>query len=215
MAGVAVSWKTARLTWEDVALLRPGQWLNDAVIGFWQEYLASRPPPEGIAGRDEVLLVDPCAGCCIGDEEDEEDLQDILTPMELPSKDLVLVPISDRADRGGSGYSGNHWSLLALRANGGDLSAEYYDSMGTGNLPTAQRLAGKLARAMRPHCGKVQVLSRPAGKQDNSSDCGVFTLLFIEALCRGTSPADVSPADAARWRHLAAETIRGLSSSKT
>lgn len=204
MNGVAVSWRTARLTWADVDLLRPGHWLNDSVLGFWQEFLSSAPPPEGFGGREELLFIDPAAACCISSETDPEDLHDMLEPLELPKRSLVLVPVSDRTDRGSG--SGSHWSLLALRAE--PRQAEYYDSLGTGNLASATRIAENMS-TMFPGLSTVRVCE--AGKQDNSHDCGVFVALFAEALCRGSSPAAVTPADAVRWRTAVRVKVLDLS----
>merc|ERR1712187_147308 len=113
--------------------------------------------------------------------------------------------INDRAERSGSG--GSHWALLAIRrGSSGTVSAEYYDSMGTANHGQATCLARKLL-PMMGGTGKEKVSVCEAGKQDNQSDCGVFTLLFAEALARGTRPGDVSCADAAQMRRTMYDSI--------
>mmetsp|Transcript_102080 Transcript_102080/g.288285 ORF Transcript_102080/g.288285 Transcript_102080/m.288285 type:complete len:214 (+) Transcript_102080:97-738(+) len=213
MAKAVVSWKTARLTREDVALLEPGQWLNDAAIGFWLEYLASAPEPEGLGSRPDVLLVDPAAGFWICIEEDAEDLQDGLDPLDLPSRSLVVVPVNDRAERGSDG--GSHWSVLALQRDEGDaVRAFYFDSMGTSNLPQARQIARKMVPAMCPGSTQSEVRVCDAGKQDNSCDCGVFSLLFAEALARGTDPASATPGQASALRRRMHETVWRLAKGR-
>ncbi|CAJ1418630.1 unnamed protein product [Effrenium voratum] len=115
-----ISWKTARITASGLQRLEPGQWLDDEVMGFWIEYLATAPPPQGL-GRPEVHIMDPAAANWILSEEDAEDLADGLAPLELGSKELVLVPVADRQDRGKDGVYGSHWALLALQRNGEEL----------------------------------------------------------------------------------------------
>ncbi|CAL1154892.1 unnamed protein product [Cladocopium goreaui] len=170
-----VSWKTARITRQGLALLERGEWLTDEVMTFWLEYFSTAAPPDGLGQPQDVLVMDPVLGNLIVFEE----------------------------DKGGRGkYEGVHWALLALARDGEELRGSYYDSMGTGNLHTAQLLAAKLAP-------KTEVRVAPAGKQQNACDCGVFALLFAEALCRDKDPKDVTQAQAeAARKHMASHIWR-------
>eukprot|EP00927_Polykrikos_kofoidii_P070714 TRINITY_DN67118_c0_g1_i1.p1 TRINITY_DN67118_c0_g1~~TRINITY_DN67118_c0_g1_i1.p1 ORF type:complete len:233 (-),score=48.43 TRINITY_DN67118_c0_g1_i1:52-702(-) len=212
-AVAVVSWKTARMTRADCSLLGPGAWLNDAVIGFWLEYLSSAPHPDGL-DRTDVCFIDPAAAFWIATEDDPEDLQDGLDPLELSSKAIVVAPVNDRTERAGN--SGSHWALLAIRRlDSGELRSEYYDSMGTSNLSQATELAQKLLPAMGGTGGQdVRPAVCEAGKQDNQSDCGVFALLFAEAIARGGDVATVGPRDAARLRQRIQDTVQKLAAGK-
>mmetsp|Transcript_73245 Transcript_73245/g.171716 ORF Transcript_73245/g.171716 Transcript_73245/m.171716 type:complete len:187 (+) Transcript_73245:54-614(+) len=148
-----VSWKTARVTRDDLDLLCPGNWLNDAVIGFWTEYLSTAPPPAGL-GDPDILLVDAASANWMAAEDDEEDVADALTNLEVQRKKMVLVPVSDRQDKGESLYQGTHWALLALTREGEETCAGYYDSMGSSNLPQASALAKKIAGACDGNAGQ-------------------------------------------------------------
>lgn len=198
-----VSWKTARITRQGLALLERGEWLTDEVMTFWLEYFSTAAPPDGLGQPQDVLVMDPVLGNLIVFEEDPEDLKDLIDSLELPQKRLIVVPVPDRQDKGGQGkYQGVHWALLALARDGEELRGSYYDSMGTGNLHTAQLLASKLAL-------KTEVRVAPAGKQQNACDCGVFALLFAEALCRDKDPKDVTQAQAeAARKHMASHIWR-------
>ncbi|CAJ1407612.1 unnamed protein product [Effrenium voratum] len=202
-----ISWKTARITASGLQRLEPGQWLDDEVMGFWIEYLATAPPPQGL-GRPEVHIMDPAAANWILSEEDAEDLADGLAPLELGSKELVLVPVADRQDRGKDGVYGSHWALLALQRNGEEIRSCYYDSMGGGgNLRQAERIAAKLRPAMASHPGEAPA---PAPAQENACDCGVFTLLFAEALARHGDPAKVTQREASEARMRMKKQILAL-----
>ena len=52
-----LTYGSATLRQADLALLGPHAWLNDAVITFFQEYLAKTR----LAGYKNVVLMDPCA----------------------------------------------------------------------------------------------------------------------------------------------------------
>mmetsp|Transcript_69940 Transcript_69940/g.109416 ORF Transcript_69940/g.109416 Transcript_69940/m.109416 type:complete len:85 (-) Transcript_69940:53-307(-) len=82
--------------------------------------------------------------------------------------------------------------------------------MGTSNHEQAVRLARKLLPAMGGG-GQERVQVCEAGKQDNQSDCGVFTLLFAERLAQGNDPARVTCDQAAQMRSQMHETIKALS----
>mmetsp|Transcript_132383 Transcript_132383/g.300925 ORF Transcript_132383/g.300925 Transcript_132383/m.300925 type:complete len:205 (-) Transcript_132383:86-700(-) len=197
----AVSWKTARLTWDDIGLLEPGRWLNDAVIGFWTEYNSA-------AMGDAVCVMDPAAGFWVAVEEDMEDLQDGLQPLDLQDKQIVLVPVNDRSERGSEG--GCHWSLLELRRGEAGITGHYYDSIGVGNLSQAQKLANKVVSFMETKQQRCEVKVEACGKQSNSSDCGVFALLFIETLLSGGDTAAVTPGDASAMRQRMKQVVMSL-----
>ncbi|CAK9040334.1 Probable sentrin-specific protease 8 (Deneddylase) (Sentrin/sumo-specific protease senp8) [Durusdinium trenchii] len=203
-----VSWKSARITAAGLGLLEPGRWLDDEVMNFWIQYYTTTDPPDGLGDREDVLIMDPSVVSWIlyeltsCKEPDLEDVQDALESCDFHKKQRVLIPLSDRQDKGGDGYKGVHWALLALERHGEEVQGHYYDSMGSGNLHQAQLLASKLCSA--------RVSVAPAGKQQNACDCGVFTLLFAEALSRGENPKDITQAQADEARNRMASKIRSL-----
>eukprot|EP00929_Paragymnodinium_shiwhaense_P110328 TRINITY_DN77232_c0_g1_i1.p1 TRINITY_DN77232_c0_g1~~TRINITY_DN77232_c0_g1_i1.p1 ORF type:complete len:225 (+),score=66.18 TRINITY_DN77232_c0_g1_i1:100-774(+) len=202
---VVLSTKNVRLTKGDVSLLQPGQWLNDRCITFYLDYLAEQ---RGSAAS-RVLLLGAETAFWILNEEDEEDLADAAEGLELAEKDLILCPLNDNADVTRA-CGGSHWSLLAARVSkSGTLECEYYDSMGTGMLDIARRLSKKLAALRFPGSAASAAVSVAAcGKQDNQSDCGVYVLLFAQAVLESYlqneqgcgRAASIAPADATKRR---------------
>jgi len=234
-----VSWKNVFLRRSDVALFQDGNWLNDECITFFFEHLASKH----CAAAARVLFLGAETAFWLLLEEDEEDLADAANGLEIREKDLILCPINDNTDRTRAG-AGTHWSLLVARAvaprtdhaagsKGAPLVPsmgwEYYDSMpGGSNFGIAQRLARKLV-AMRGPCGgaassagQAIVTDVAAARQTNSCDCGVYVLLFAEAVLEaflrggGEAPAvaSISPADATSKRLEALAIIKAAATSK-
>ena len=78
-------------------MLQPKQWLNDAVITFYQEYLGKGLPKT-------VILMDPCAVAELqysqmtGDPDKDEDLIDMFAPLKLDKADLILMPVNDNSN---------------------------------------------------------------------------------------------------------------------
>lgn len=216
MAGsdIALNWKGARLTYNDVALFGEGQWLNDACITFFLEHLSQK---HGDAAS-RVLFIGAETVFWLLNEDDPEDLADAAQGLELTSKDLILCPINDNSDVTRAG-GGTHWSLLVARASPGtpQMEFEHYDSVtASANVATARRFARKLASIWRPGgaLGKAEVADGAASKQANSCDCGVYVLLHaevaLEAFLRGAKPdtSALSPADAVRKRQEALQVVK-------
>eukprot|EP00404_Azadinium_spinosum_P052158 CAMPEP_0180753446 /NCGR_PEP_ID=MMETSP1038_2-20121128/32670_1 /TAXON_ID=632150 /ORGANISM="Azadinium spinosum, Strain 3D9" /LENGTH=209 /DNA_ID=CAMNT_0022787299 /DNA_START=58 /DNA_END=683 /DNA_ORIENTATION=+ len=185
---VVVSWREARLTRDDVALFNEGQWLNDACITFFFQHLLRKHGP----AMDRVLLMDAESVFWLANEDDPEELADAAENLGLRGKDLILCPINDNADVTSAG--GSHWTLLVARAakevaSGSALAPlefEHYDSVSSAgaNLATAQRVAKCLAEL---RCGTdaaraSRVAQGTAARQANGCDCGVYVLLFAEAV---------------------------------
>lgn len=170
MERVVLSYGDCLLRSSDVALLDAPHWLNDNIIGFTLEFLASTLVP---SRAERVALLSPEVSqfikCC-GSEAKE-----FLQPLDLPNKDLVLLPVNDNV---GSEAGGTHWSLLAfLRRSHGFL---HYDSAPGTNAPHARRMAKNLSRLMG---GSPHYKEEEAPIQHNSYDCGMYVVCVAEALC--------------------------------
>lgn len=211
---IVVSWKNVRLTRADVALFSEGQWLNDECITFFLEHLAQS---HGDAAS-RVLMLGAESAFWLQNEEDLEDLGDAAVGLELGEKDVIICPLNDNQDVECAG-GGSHWSLMVARVDAsapGGLACSYYDSTsGATNLGSARQLAKKLVVMLdSASSGSPRVVEAPAAKQSNSCDCGVYVLLFaeaiLEAFLRGTVPRmiEIEPADATRKRAEALEIIR-------
>ncbi|KAM9311815.1 sentrin-specific protease 8 [Gastrophryne carolinensis] len=207
MERVVLSYGDCLLRSSDVILLDAPHWLNDNIIGFALEFLASTLAP---SRAESVAFLSPEVSqfikCC-GSE-----LKECLQPLDLPSKDLVLLPVNDNA---GSEAGGTHWSLLAyLRRSHGFL---HYDSAPGTNAPHARRMAKNLSLLLD---GSPRYQEEEAPIQHNSYDCGMYVLCIAEALCEqhflgcnNLNLQNITPQYVTQKRKEWKETIRELSSN--
>ncbi|XP_075064441.1 sentrin-specific protease 8 isoform X2 [Mixophyes fleayi] len=204
MEQVVLSYGDSLLRSSDVTLLDAPHWLNDNIIGFTFEFLASSLSP---STTERVAFLSPEVSqfikCC-GSEAPE-----FLQPLDLPNKDLVLLPVNDNA---GSEAGGTHWSLLAyLRSFHGFL---HYDSSPGTNAPHARNMARNLNSLLG---GNPRYQEEKAPVQHNSYDCGMYVVCVAEALCeqycRGCNLTlqNITPQYVTQKRTEWKEIIKGLS----
>jgi hypothetical protein len=95
---LVVSYHSAVLYRDDLALLEDGCWLNDHVIVFWQEKLEREVWSLDI--RDRTLFVQPQA-VRLAQYMDSEELGEVLAALPFRSKEVILMPITNSSDAGG------------------------------------------------------------------------------------------------------------------
>ena len=107
-SAVLLTYKNATLRANELALLKPGAWLNDQCLLFWLENLPF---------NESATFVDPCAVAYLQysyqDSSSEEDIRDMYGPLHLESKDLIFFPVNDNTDKY-KAAGGSHWSLLVF-----------------------------------------------------------------------------------------------------
>lgn len=155
----------------------------------------------------------------LANEDDAEDLADAAESLELRRQELILCPINDHTDVTSAG--GTHWSLLvAWLSNGVARRFEHYDSMGSANVRAARRFARRLGDTCGDGAGssrnQAEFIEMPAARQENSCDCGVYVLLFADAVLnefdRGRcdfsdAVGRLRPLDATRRRQEALDAV--------
>ena len=114
---------------------------------------------------------------------DEEDLRDMLGPLRLEEKLVVLCPLNDAQSSSGGG---SHWAMLivARETLKSPLAAFLLDS-GSGSPMTgvANEAFSRLCTLMNDTKTNSTALKTVTSfpKQDNMSDCGIFALCGAEA----------------------------------
>jgi len=177
-----LSYHAAVLYDDDLRLLLPKRWLNDAVLTFWAEFLSI----DRFSDTDQIAFLHPSVVLMTAFEDDPDDLADALKGLELSKRALILLPINDSEDVTRPA-TGSHWTLLLFRrsAFGEDAPAgfSHLDSgdggSGIANFKVARRVAGKIAPLLG---GAVDatVTQRACVKQTNGYDCGVHVLWNME-----------------------------------
>ncbi|XP_056425274.1 sentrin-specific protease 8 isoform X2 [Hyla sarda] len=170
MDQVVLSYGDSLLRISDVALLDAPHWLNDNIIGFIFEFLSSTLAP---STAERVALLGPDVSqfikCC------GNDAAEFLQPLEIPRKDLVLLPVNDNA---GTEAGGTHWSLLAYLRSARQFL--HYDSAPGTNAPHARLMARNLSSLL---AGNPRYQEEDAPAQHNSYDCGMYVVCVAQALC--------------------------------
>ena len=150
---------------EDMLLLRPGQWLNDQLIGIIFELSEQ----ETFAGSD-IAFIGPEVTQFIK-VSPETELVSCLEPLGLSSKRAVMWALNNCASLEAPG--GSHWSLLVFVR---DPKTFYHldSSAGMNNL-VAKDMARKAAKLVGVE--QASVIEMNVEQQSNGHDCGVFLLL--------------------------------------
>ena len=112
----------------DINTLNDGCWLNDAVISLYLDYLVD----DNLANfplADKALALEPAAAKLMTLTNDDEDLIDMLGPLRLEEKYLILCPLNDAQSSSGGG---SHWAMLFVVRHDlddpGSVSAYLMDS---------------------------------------------------------------------------------------
>lgn len=202
---IVLSYGDCLLRTRDVNLLKPPNWLNDALIGFAFEYLFNQLTDDL---KEAVALISPEVTHFIklstspDDDNDDEvsiPLEMFLEPLLLETKRFVLMAINDQTDSDAPG--GTHWSLLVY-ARSADVFV-HFDSASS-NSADASRVAERVSPFLRSRSpmsssSSVRVIDSPnALKQSNGFDCGMFVIChaerLIDALLKEDEDVDVDVA---------------------
>eukprot|EP00397_Hematodinium_sp_SG-2012_P067183 GEMP01103266.1.p1 GENE.GEMP01103266.1~~GEMP01103266.1.p1 ORF type:complete len:198 (+),score=32.52 GEMP01103266.1:175-768(+) len=130
----------------------------------------------------------------------KKDVHDALKNLGVFDSKFSFFPVNDHSDR--TTLGGTHWALL-VRVKGGERERDvmddggwcfcgsapqrvqgdaqwlYFDSDRQRNYDAAVRIATKIERANLSN-SPVDIVAVPCAQQHNSSDCGMYVLLFAE-----------------------------------
>lgn len=150
-----------------IDLLKP-TWLSDDQIGNYFDQLNDRV----LGTKSNIHLMSPLIGHAI---KSLIDIEHLLTPLNLHDKDIIIIPVNDSMDF--YNESGSHWSLLVFNRK---LSAfYYYDSLPNKSYEQSKLIANKLLSHLTL-TEQVQIKHVSGPLQDNTYDCGIYTILAAE-----------------------------------
>ncbi len=174
MSDIILSYHDSLLRKSDCKLLRGNQWINDNIIEFYFEYLSN----DLFKGKN-LLAIGPSFAQLIKLTDSAEEMKELLMPLEIEKKDLVLIPINNHEDSTEAG--GSHWSLLVLYV--GSLKFEHYDSlMHSSNVCHAKQIAAKLNRLLRGDTLDLVIMT--CNQQIDGYNCGIHVICNARAVCK-------------------------------
>lgn len=159
----------------DLGILRSrSSFINDRIISFYFTHLSlslSR------SSSSTTLLIPPSLSylisLCPNDPQ-------ILSPLDLPSKTLVLFPVNDNPDPTVA-EGGTHWSLLVY--NRGSNEFVHHDSLNGANSWCARRLYEAVKGFVGCDGESARFVEARTPQQRNGYDCGLFVMAIARAVC--------------------------------
>ncbi|CAL8074217.1 unnamed protein product [Orchesella dallaii] len=205
----------------EVDILKTNQWLNDAVIGFYFEYLGNQAKSHD--NQPKIELYGPAVTQLIKLIPTYEELKCILGE-GLETIEYALFPVNDSSDTD-KGSSGSHWSLLVYSRP--DDKFMHFDSYGGSNEYAARLIHRKLT----PLFSSTSTFHDFEGccAQSNGRDCGLHVImnaeLIIDFIRKSSSKTSrpslwknglstATPKQADSKRQLLIELIESLSKSR-
>lgn len=167
---VVLSYCDSLLRKSDVNLLKGPFWLNDAVIGFYFEYLNQYY--ETIT-KKELLFVGPEMTQLLKMTEPSQ--YDIfLDPIDAANHNFLFFPLNNCDSKDSAG--GSHWSLLVCSSI--EETCYHFDSLKHLNNYVALNFAKRIATFFLWKHNKYIEIDSP--QQKNDYDCGIFALCLTD-----------------------------------
>ena len=129
----------------DLATLKPGQWLNDAVLQFWFKWISTPRSPDDNASSVHICSTYLLSG--VLSEGYSDTMKKFLNKVNIFEKKIVMFPV----------HLASHWSLVAVlnpklikqtKARFGDLTYSgdvtamiHLDPLGSGTVHSRKQIA--------------------------------------------------------------------------
>ncbi|KAJ3684031.1 hypothetical protein LUZ61_013195 [Rhynchospora tenuis] len=175
-----VRYGDATLVRSDLGILRGPQYLNDRLIHFFLTHL-ERECALSVSDED-ILLVAPSLAFLIAHfPGPSSSLADVVAPLALPRRKLVLFPVNDNPDVT-LAEGGSHWSLLVCHVP--SRLFVHHDSSGRLNSPHALSLFHSLTSSFPAIPAQdFSYTEGPTPWQTNGYDCGLYVMAIARCVC--------------------------------
>ncbi|EFA81807.1 sentrin-specific protease 8 [Heterostelium album PN500] len=178
---IILSFKDASLYKSDLSILKNRyQWLNDAIISFYFEYLSDTLLKDYL---EKITLMSASTVFMLNyvNGDDVAELNSMIGALDLPSKEIIFIPINNNEDPDQIA-GGSHWSLLVYEKV--NQSFYYYDSIsGDSNYAYGCVIARKLYKLLTgQQYTSSKISKRNTPQQRNGFDCGMYLLSITENL---------------------------------
>ncbi|KAL6577265.1 hypothetical protein OROMI_011541 [Orobanche minor] len=167
-----LSYNDVVLRRSDLHILNGPYFLNDRIIEFYFSHLTSCYP------SGDILLVPPSIAFWMKECMDSASLEDVIEPLRLSEKKLIIFPINDNADVSRA-EGGCHWSLLAFARNVNVFV--HHDSEGGFNGAHAKKVYRAVVSYTASRATYIECPRMP--RQTNGYDCGLYVTAIARAIC--------------------------------
>ncbi|KAF4572677.1 Smt3-specific protease [Pleurotus pulmonarius] len=185
--GAVFKFAREQVSSEDIARLRPCQWLNDEIINFYGSMIlarseSSKENPGGKASKPlKVHYFSTFFWPKVLDGYDKSRLAKWTKKFDIFDKDVVLLAVN---------HGNTHWTSAAI--NFRQKRIEAYDSMNGDQTYVLKHLRAYVDAEHRnkkkkpfDFTGWEDYSPKDIPQQENAYDCGVFTCTILEYLSRG------------------------------
>ncbi|KAJ8669082.1 hypothetical protein QAD02_000341 [Eretmocerus hayati] len=167
-----LSYHDCLLRQEDLHLLNGPFWLNDALIGFYFEYLQHKYEDS----KSKMLFLSPELTQLLK-LTDSHEYGTFLDPISAKNMDYIFFPVNDCSSRESAG--GSHWTLMVFSKP--ERTCFYFDSSSSSNTAAEADFSKGIMSYLLEN-GNGQFVEVKCPQQKNGYDCGLFVLCFTDVI---------------------------------
>lgn len=178
---VVLSYGDCLLRRSDVDLLKGADWLNDALIGFYFEYLDRKFNTEN---KKKYVFVSPELAQLLK-MTDPSQYNIFLDPIGAADANFIYFPLNNCENKESAG--GSHWSLLVYSTR--ERMCYHFDSSRGLNRDTASHFSRNIVQYFSGNLEK-RITDVSCPQQDNGYDCGIYVLCFVDKIMENLLQTD-------------------------
>lgn len=189
-------YKNESVSLEELKRLKPGGWLSSDIINYYLLTLEIHNM-YGIdisSGNCGLYIVNTYFYTILKNDSSVKKLKRLTKNIGLDNGSTILIPI----------HIGDHWILAEIHI-GDVIRITIFDSLGGNHPRVAKNLKNWFEKLLPGKSTEIVQKLNSIPQQANSSDCGIFMLLYLEyligtALELGNFPDDISQIDVLNMR---------------
>ncbi|XP_051153899.1 sentrin-specific protease 8-like [Leptopilina boulardi] len=200
---IILSYHDCLLRKSDVDLLIEPNWINDALIGFYLEYLGKTLKLPNFA---KILYSSPELTQLLK-MTDSSEVSFFLDPLNALQKNFIFFPLNNCERRNSSG--GSHWSLLVYSKI--ECSYFHFDSLSKSNEIIARNFIRNLDKYLIIGDKNGTFIEVNSPQQENCYDCGIYVMCITDILTEYvTKHSKVKGCDLENVKRLVSEKRNNL-----
>lgn len=145
-------------------------WLSDQTLNYYFDLINEKCFKE-----KACFIMNPIISHAI---KNVNDFHHFLDPININTKDVLIVPVNDSCHLYKLGNQGSHWSVLIYTK----VTNTFYhiDSLQNYNSQSAKTIANKLTNYLSKDNVIPNIIEVKGQQQINTYDCGIYTILAVD-----------------------------------